>query len=64
MVAQYEEELEGIKVTSIKDAEIAQATFMTVIRKLAKSGEIALIDVETPEDESEESAADPEAAEA
>jgi len=51
MVAQYEEQLEELKMTSVKDAEIAQANFMTVIRKLAKSGEITLVEETSPEDD-------------
>ncbi len=50
MAKQYEEQLEELKITSVRDAEIAQAAFMTVIRKLAASGEITLIE-ETSDDE-------------
>ncbi len=53
MVAQYEEQLEELKMTSVKDAEIAQAAFMTVIRKLAKSGEITLIEESSGDDDDE-----------
>ena len=50
MAAQYEEQLEELKITSVRDAEIAQAAFMTVIRKLASSGEIALIEESSDEE--------------
>ena len=54
MVAQYEEELEKLNMTSVRDAEIAQASFMAVIRKLAKSGEITLVEPASEDDEDEE----------
>ncbi len=59
MAAQYEEQLEELKMTSVKDAEIAQASFMTVIRKLAKSGEITLIEESSGDEEDEEDSEKP-----
>lgn len=53
MVAQYEEELEKLNMTSVKDAEIAQASFMTVVRKLAKSGEITLVEPASDDEDDE-----------
>lgn len=58
MVAQYEEQLEELKMTSVKDAEIAQANLMSVIRKLAKSGEITLVEETSPEDDENAEAGD------
>ncbi len=54
MAAQYEEQLEELKMTSVRDAEIAQAAFMTVIRKLAKSGEITLIEESSGDEDDDE----------
>ena len=52
MAKQYEEEMEELKPIAVKDAEALQAKFMSVIRKLAASGEITLIDL--PSDDEEE----------
>jgi flagellar motor switch protein FliG len=54
MAAQYEEQMEELSTVPVKDAEAAQAAFMTVIRKLAAAGEITLIEVASEEDEDEE----------
>jgi len=51
MRKQYEEEMEKLKHIPVNEAEAAQATFMTIVRKLAASGEIELNDIEIEEDE-------------
>ncbi|MHA7873754.1 MAG: FliG C-terminal domain-containing protein, partial [Hyphococcus sp.] len=56
MRQQYEEEMEKLKPISAKEAEAAQATFMTLVRKLAASGEIELNAIEDPEEGEEEKA--------
>ncbi len=56
MAAQYEEQMEELTNVPVKDAEAAQAAFMTVIRKLASTGEITLIEIASEEDEEEETA--------
>lgn len=45
MAQQYEEQIEKLKTISVKDAEAAQAAFMTAVRKLVASGEIELIEL-------------------
>ncbi len=51
MRKQYEEEMESLKPVPVKEAEAAQAAFMTIVRKLAASGDIELNDIEIEEDE-------------
>ena len=53
MAAQYQEQMEELKTITAKEAEAAQSSFMSVIRKLGASGEIQLIDPAS-EDEAEE----------
>jgi len=42
MRQQYEEEIEKLKPITVEEAEAAQASFMTIVRRLAASGEIEL----------------------
>ncbi len=56
MRQQYEEQMETLKPMSAKDAEAAQATFMTIVRKLVATGEIELNDIETEDEEGAEGA--------
>lgn len=53
MAQQYEEQLEAIQNLSVKDGEAAQAVFMTMVRKLVASGDIALVELISEEDEEE-----------
>jgi flagellar motor switch protein FliG len=54
MRKQYEEQMEQLKPIPVKEAEAAQATFMTIVRKLAASGEIELNDIEVEEEDEAE----------
>ncbi len=55
MRQQYEEQMEKLKPMSVKESEAAQSAFMTIVRKLASSGEIELIEIaEEPEEGDEE----------
>ena len=51
MRQQYEEQMEKMKTLPVKEAEAAQATFMTAVRKLVAAGEIELIEIVEEEDE-------------
>ena len=55
MAAQYEEDMEKLNISSVEAAETAQAQFMSIIRGLAKSGEIMLIEVATEEADNSDS---------
>ncbi len=54
MAAQYQEQMEELKTITTKEAEAAQSSFMSVIRKLGASGEIQLIDPVSEEDAEEQ----------
>ncbi len=57
MRQQYEEQMEKLKAISVKESESAQSAFMTIVRKLASSGEIELIEIaEEPEEGDEDGA--------
>lgn len=56
MVQQYEEQIEALKVVSVKEAEAAQTAFMVIVRRLAASGEIELIEIISEEEEDPEDA--------
>lgn len=57
MRQQYEEQMEKLKAISVKESESAQSAFMTIVRKLASSGEIELIEIaEEPEKGDEDGA--------
>lgn len=51
MKQQYEEQMEALKQVTLADAEAAQASFMSTVRRLVSSGEIVLNKVETGEEE-------------
>lgn len=44
MATQYKEQMEELKPVTPKEAEAAQAAFMSVIRKLAAAGEVTLVE--------------------
>lgn len=54
MRAQYEEEMEKLKPITVEEAEAAQSSFMTIVRKLAASGDIELIEPKSEDGEGEE----------
>ncbi|CAK9039492.1 Flagellar biosynthetic protein FliP [Durusdinium trenchii] len=53
MRQQYEEQMETLKPISPKEAEAAQAAFMTIVRKLVADGEIELNEIEEEDNEAD-----------
>ncbi len=53
MAQQYEEQMDKMPTPDVKEAEAAQAVFMSHVRKLAAAGEITLIEIKEDEDDAE-----------
>lgn len=54
MRQQYEEEIEKLKPITVEEAEAAQSSFMTIVRRLAASGEIELNEPKSEGEDGEE----------
>ena len=56
MAQQYQEQIESLKPLPSKEAEAAQASFMSAVRKMVAAGEIELIEVSMGDEEDGENA--------